>query len=199
MTNDNWRDSQEEEIIETGLAPTNDLDSAIVATLPPGAYTAVLQGKGVAGGSFGTALVEIYDLDQAGGSILANISSRGYTLVNNNVMIGGIILRPEGTGDATIVLRAIGPSLFGQGILSALYDPTLELHDGNGTIIGFNDNWGEDPDAGEIAALGLSPVVDRQSALKVTLAPGSYTVVVRGTGIEVNLAGVALVEAYHVE
>lgn len=199
VTNDNWRDTQEQEIVATGLAPTNDLDAAIVVTLFPGAYTAVLHRKGVSDGSLATALVEIYDLDQAAGSILGNLSSRGYTLGNDSVMIGGIILGPEGTGDATLVLRGIGPSLFGQGVLSALYDPTIELHDSDGTIIGFNDNWIDDPNAGEIAALSLNPVVDREAALKVTLPPGSYTVVVRGTGVEVNLAGVALVEAYHVQ
>ncbi|MEO5753127.1 MAG: hypothetical protein ABIR38_00280 [Chthoniobacterales bacterium] len=198
VVNDNWRETQEQEIMDTGLAPVNDLDSAIVATLPPGAYTAVLRGKGTSDdGSFGTALVEVYDLDQAADSILANISSRGYTLVDHNVMIGGIILGPEGTGDSTLVIRGLGPSLFAHGVSATLYDPTIELFNRDGISVAFNDNWEEGPDAGEIAALGLNPAVDREAALKVTLAAGSYTVVLRGTGVEVNLAGVALVEAYY--
>jgi hypothetical protein len=86
--------------------------------------------------------------------------------------------------------------LFGQGIVSALYDSTVDINDSDGATIDFNDNWVGDPDAGEIVALGLNPVVHRVAALEVTLPPGSYTVALRGTGVEVPLSGVALIEGY---
>ncbi len=140
VTNDNWRDTQEQEIRDTGLAPANDLESAIVATLPAGAYTLVLRGKGTSDGSFGNALVEVYDLDPTVDSILANISSRGFTAGDNNELIGGIILGPAGTGDSTVVVRGLGPSLSGHGVSNALYDPTIEIYNSDGETIGFNDN-----------------------------------------------------------
>jgi len=198
VTNDNWRETQEQEIMATGLAPVNDLESAIVTTLPAGAYTAVVRGKGISDGlddSFGNAVLEVYDLDQASDSILANISSRGFTAGDKNELIGGIILGPDGTGDSTLVVRGLGPSLF---IQDGLYDPTIEIYNSDGASIGFNDNWGDGPDAGEIAALRLNPIIDREAALEVTLAPGAYTVILRGTGVEVDLTGIGLVEAYHV-
>jgi hypothetical protein len=198
MTNDNWRDTQEQEIMETGLAPANELESAIVATLPAGSYTVVLRGKGTSDGSFGNALVEVYDLDPTVDSILANVSSRGFTAGDNNELIGGLILGPAGTGDSTVVVRGLGPSLFDQGVSDYLYDVTVEIYNSDGVSIGFNDNWVDDPNAGEIAALGLNPTVDREAALEVALAPGSYTVVLRGTGVEVNLIGIGLVEAYQI-
>ena len=61
ITNDNWRDTQEDEIQATGIPPTDDLESAIVATLAPGAYTAIVRGNG---NTSGVALVEVYDLNQ---------------------------------------------------------------------------------------------------------------------------------------
>ena len=198
VNNDNWRDTQEQDIMDIGLAPVDDLESAIVITLPAGAYTLVLRGKGTSDASFGNALVEVYDLDLAVDSILANISSRGFTASENNEMIAGFILGPGGTGDSTVVVRGIGPSLAAQGVSNYLYDVTIEIYNSDGVTIGFNDNWVDDPNAGEIAALGLNPTVDREAALKVTLAPGFYTVVLRGTGIEVNVVDIGLVEAYHI-
>ena len=195
VTNDDWRETQEQEIVTTGLAPVNDLESAIVTTLPAGAYTAVVRGKGISDDSSGNAVLEVYDLGQAADSILANISSRGFTAGDKNELIGGIILGPAGTGDSTLVVRGLGPSLF---IQDGLYDPTIEIYNSEGATIGFNDNWGDGPEAGEIAALRLNPIIDREAALEVTLAPGAYTVILRGTGVEVDLTGIGLVEAYHV-
>jgi phospholipase/lecithinase/hemolysin len=189
MTNDNWRDSQPAEIMATGIPPQNDLESAIVATLPPGHYTAVLAGKN---GTTGNGLVEVYDLESGTSSTLGNLSTRGFVGAGDNAMIGGVII---GNGDSPIVvLRAIGPTLTGYGITNPLLDPTIELHDGNGAVIGFNDNW-KDGHVQAVLATQLAPTDDRESAIVAFLAPGNYTAVVRGKGAT---TGVALVEAYRV-
>jgi len=184
-TNDNWQDSPDKQaIIDSTIPPTNDNESAIVMTLDPGAYTAIVQG---AKGGTGVALVEIYDLDQAVDSKLGNISTRGLVQTNDDVMIGGFIVL--GTEPASSIIRAIGPSL---PLAETLADPTLELHDSNGAIISSNDNW-KDTQEAEIEAAGLAPTDDFESAIAATLMPGAYTAVVRGNS---NTTGLALVEAY---
>jgi hypothetical protein len=192
VSNDNWRDTQEQEIIDTTIPPTDDLESAIVQTLPPGSYTAVVSGKNA---TTGIGLVEAYDLDQPGDSRLANISTRGFVDTGDNVMIGGFIVGPADLGDATVLVRAIGPSLTNQGVAGALQDPFLELHDGNGLLVTSNDNW-KDTQQAEIEATTIPPTDDRESALVSTLAPGSYTAIVSG---KANATGVGLVEVYHLQ
>lgn len=188
ISNDNWRDTQESEIEATGVAPSNDLESAIVATLPPGAYTAIVRGNS---DGTGVGLVEAYDLAPATGARLANISTRGFVDSGDNVMIGGFIL---GSGNASvrILIRAIGPSLALVGVPNALIDPTLELHNSNGDIIATNDDW-RDTQQAEIAATGIPPSDDRESAIIGTLVPGAYTAILRGKN---DTTGVAAVEAY---
>ena len=190
MTNDNWRDSQATEIMATGIPPQNDLESAIVATLPPGHYTTVLAGKN---GTTGNGLVEVYDLESGTSSTLANLSTRGFVGAGDNVMIGSLII---GSGDSPIVLlRAIGPTLASSGIANPLLDPTIELHDGNGAVIGFNDNW-KDFQVQAVRATQLAPTDDREAAIVAPfLTPGNYTAVVRGKN---GATGVALVEAYRI-
>jgi N-acetylneuraminic acid mutarotase len=203
-TNDDWKindqtqQSQEADIRATTIPPNNDLESAIVATLTPGAYTAILAGKN---GGTGVGLVEVYDLAQGANSKLANISTRGFVDADDNVMIGGLIIGGgESGGMAKVMVRALGPSLSGSGIQGALSDPTLELHDGNGTPIATNDNWKMRSDGNsqqaEIAATTIPPLNDLESALVVTLAPGNYTAIVRGKN---NTTGVGLVEVYNVQ
>jgi hypothetical protein len=189
INNNNWRDSQEAEIIATGLPPNNDLESAIVASLDPGNYTAILAGINE---TTGVGLVEVYDLDQSAGSKLANISTRGFVDIDDNVMIGGLISGPA-IGATEVLLRAIGPSLISVGIQDALQDPALELHDGSGAIVAMNDNW-MDTQQAEIEATGLAPTDNNESAILQTLAPGNYTAIVRGNN---NTTGVGLVEAYN--
>ena len=188
-TNDNWRDS-EAEIAATGIPPTNDLESAIVRTLGPGAYTAVLRGKG---DTTGIGVVEAYDLNQAANSKLANIATRGFVDSGDNVMIGGFIIGPASSGSATVVVRVIGPSLSNFGVSGALQDPTIELHDGNGATIAGNDNWADDPNQGSIPP-SLTPTDPHESALYRVLAPGNYTAIVRGRG---DTTGIGLVEVYN--
>jgi phospholipase/lecithinase/hemolysin len=190
MMNDNWRDSQAAEIIATGIPPQNDLESAIVATLGPGHYTAVLAGKDA---TTGNGLAEVYDLEPGTSATLSNLSTRGFVGAGDNVMIGSLII---GDGDSPIVvLRAIGPTLASSGIVNPLLDPTIELHDGNGAVIGFNDNW-RDVQMQAVNATQLAPIDDREAAIVAPfLAPGNYTAIVRGSG---DTTGVALVEAYRI-
>jgi phospholipase/lecithinase/hemolysin len=189
-TNNNWQDSQASEIIATGIPPQNALESALVATLSPGHYTTVLAGNN---GGTGNGLVEVYDLESGTDSTLANLSTRGFVGVGDNVMIGSLII---GSGDSPIVvLRAIGPSLASSGIVNPLLDPTIELHDGNGAVIAFNDDW-NDSQLQAVNATLLVPTDDRESAIVAPfLTPGNYTAVVRGKN---ETTGVALVEAYRI-
>ena len=204
-TNDDWKiddqtqQSQEADIRATTIPPTNDLESAIVAMLSPGAYTAILAGKN---GGTGVGLVEVYDLAQGANSKLANISTRGFVDADDNVMIGGLIIGGgESGGMAKVMVRALGPSLSGSGIQGALNDPTLELHDGNGTPIATNDNWKINDQTGQsqeadIRATTIPPTNDLESALVANLAPGNYTAIVRGKN---NTTGVGLVEVYNLQ
>ena len=193
-TNDDWKENQSQ-VEATTIPPTNDFESAIVTTLNPGAYTAVLAGKD---NGTGVGVVEVYDLAPAANSKLANISTRGFVDSGSNVMIGGLIVDAgTGGGFARVILRAIGPSLAASGIQGVLPDPSLELHDASGAIIASNDNWKTRPDGssqqGEIEATSVPPSNDAESALVQNLAPGNYTAIVRGTG---NTSGIAVVEAY---
>jgi plastocyanin len=186
FSNDNWRSTQESEIIATTIPPSNDLESAIVATLPANstAYTAIVRGMN---NGTGIGVVEAYDLDRSVDSTLANISTRGLVQTGDNVLIGGLIVL--GQNPLRVIVRAIGPSL---PVPGALQDPTLELHDGNGTLLASNDNWRTDQEA-EIIATTIPPSNDLESAIVRNLDPGNYTAVVRGGN---NTTGVALVEAY---
>ena len=189
-SNDNWKDTQQSAIIGTGLPPTNDLESAILVSLAPGAYTALLQGKGM---STGTGLVEIYDVDQSVNAELTNLSARGFVGVGDNVLIGGTIIRGFFSTPARILVRAIGPTLIPPGVTMPLLDPTLSLFDANGNVIATNDNW-RDSQQAEIIATGLAPGDNRESAILALLLPGSYTAIVAGKG---SATGVALVEFYN--
>ncbi len=188
ITNDNWKDTQETEIVATTVPPTNELESAIVATLDPGAYTAIVSGRN---GGTGIALVEAYDLDQTVDSQLANISTRGLVESGDNVMIGGFIVG----GDAgSVALRAIGPSLIQAGVTDALADPFLELHDANGAVVASNDNWQDNADKQVFIDNGIAPTSDKESIILGALSPGAYTAIVSGVG---QGTGVGLVEAYN--
>jgi uncharacterized protein (DUF1800 family) len=193
VSNDNWRTTQQDAIIAAGLAPTNDLESVIITTISPGTYTAVV--KGVSDVT-GVGLVELYDLDPPGSpSRLANISTRGNVLTDDNVMIGGFII--SGDVSKKMIIRARGPSLFLNGVLipGSLIDPTLELHDANGATLAQNDNWRSGQEQ-EIEASTLAPTDDREPALIASLAQGNYTAIVRGAN---NTSGIALLEMYDLD
>jgi hypothetical protein len=189
-SNDNWKDTQRSEIEATTIPPSDEREAAVVATLPPGSYTAILAGKG---GTTGVGLVEVYDIAQPANAKLANISTRGFVDVGANVMIGGFIAGPSTGTLAKVLLRALGPSLAKAGVAGALQDTILELHDSNGVVLATNDNWKENQQV-DIKATGIPPTDDRESAIVTSLAPGNYTAIVRGKG---SATGVGLVEVYN--
>jgi hypothetical protein len=187
VSNDNWKEMQQQEIGETTLAPGDDRESAILAVLDPGSYTAIVADRNNVGG---IGLTEIYELQQSGPRLL-NISTRGLVGLDDGVMIGGVII--TGIDPATVLFRAIGPSLAGAGIQDPLLDPTLDLFDAEGTMVATDDNWKESQQS-VIEATELAPPNELEAALLVGLNPGSYTAIVRGAG---GTTGVALIEAYH--
>lgn len=178
IINDNWRDTQ----IPCELPPTNDLESAICATLDPGAYTAIIRGKG---DTSGVGLVEVYDLDQAATSKLANISTRAFVSTGANVMIGGFIL--GGEADSHIEIFGIGPSLQGSGLSDVLADPTLELRDSNGVLLASNDNCG---------AIFTRPLDPAEACIEISLPPGAFTAILAGNN---GGTGIGLIEIYNVQ
>jgi hypothetical protein len=187
LANDDWRDTQAAEVIQSQIAPGNDRESVIITTLVPASYTVVLKEKNGRGGN---GVVEVYDLSGNDTSKLANISTRGYT-DSNNVLIGGIIAG-GGQANAEIVVRAIGPELQWAGVFNALADPTLEVRDNNGAVVAFNDDWlvnGDD----FVSISELTPRFTQESAMRLSLPAGNYTALVRPKG---NIGGVALVEFY---
>ena len=186
--NDNWADSDAAAISATGLQPPDGREAAVIATLNPGAYTVILSG---AQNGQGVALVEVYDLESSAPTTLVNISTRGVVQGGDNVMIGGLVVAGSSPGE--FVVRAIGPSLAAQGIPDPLPNPVLQLHDINGNMIAFNDDWRQSQPA-ELEFLGLAPGNDLDASIVTTLPPGNYTAIVRS--ISPAVTGVALVEIY---
>ena len=189
--NNDWPEEDvTSEVTMTGLRPEHERESAIVRTLAPGAYTAIVRGNG---DTTGIGLVEVYDLDQRAGSRLANISSRGFVSAGDNVLIGGFIVGPELAEKTSLIIRALGPSLTAVGVSRALPDPVAELRDASGSLVAINDDWRENEAA--VEASGLQPADEREPVLAASLAPGNYTVIVSG---KADAEGVALVELYNV-
>jgi hypothetical protein len=194
-TNDDWKiksdgSSQQAAIQATTIPPSDDSESAILATLNAGSYTAILAGKN---GATGVGVIELYDLAQTASATFANISTRGFANTTDNVLIGGIIVGAGGTSN--VIVRALGPSVPVSGTLA---DPTLELRDASGALLQSNDNWKTRSDGSSqqaaVEATTIPPLSDLESAILQTLPLGNYTAVVRGKG---NTAGIALVEIYN--
>ena len=207
-SNDNWQRTiiggiiareQVHDIQNSGHAPGDPRESAIIADLPAGNYTAIVRGVN---NMTGVGLVEVYDLNLDASSLLGNISTRAVVQTDDNVMIGGFIV--QGTGSKRVIVRAIGPELSQYGVPNTLPDPTLELHDGSGALIASNDNWQTTVIGGiitasqvrDIQASGHAPRDPRESAIIATLPPGNYTAIVRARSI---IVGVALVEVYDLD
>jgi hypothetical protein len=182
VTNDDWQQGDTSQI-PPGFSPGSPKESVIIADLAPGTYSAILKG---AHGETGIALAELFD--QSSPAKIVNISTRGLVQTGNNVLIGGFIIGQ--TEPANILVRALGPSL--PLPTGALADPVLEIHDKNGAVY-TNDDWRATQEA-EILDTGVPPVNDAESAMVVTLVPGTYTAIVRG---KANTTGVALFEAYN--
>jgi hypothetical protein len=188
-TNNNWRDSQAVEIQQSGLAPSDDRESAIIAILAPGAYTTVLAGES---NTTGIGLVEVYDLAHETQSKLANISTRGF-VDPVNVLIGGFIAGGTGPGNVEVVVRGIGPLMSQAGVAGFLPDPTLELRNAQGSLLAFNDDFDDAPENLEVIPPSLQMFKAKDAALPAALPPGAYTAIVRGKG---GAGGIALVEIY---
>jgi hypothetical protein len=190
MANDNWKDAQQAEITGAGIAPPNDKEAALIASLSAGNYTAIVTGKN---GATGVGLAEVYDLDPAADSRLANISTRAFVGTGSDVLIGGFITGNK-IGATRIGVRALGPSLQQFGITNPLADPKLQLFDANGTLLASNDDWQGDPNqAGLIRSYALAPPNHFESAIAIHLPPGRYTVIVTGKN---NQTGIGLAEIY---
>ena len=207
-SNDNWQHTiiggiitmnQVQDIRNSGYAPGDGRESAIIADLSPGNYTAILHGVN---NMTGVALVEVYDLSANADSILVNISSRAFVQTDDNVMIGGFVI--QGTQPKKVIIRAIGPELTRYGVPNALPDPTLGLHDHTSALIASNDNWQTTVIGGvitkdqvtDIQNSGHAPTQPTESAIIATLPPGNYTAIVRAKNI---IVGVALVEVYDLD
>lgn len=185
--NDDWQaGGQAAEISASGVAPTNPAEPAIVATLQPGTYTAVIRGRD---NTQGVALVEAYELS-APTTRLVNLSTRGRIGTGDQVLIGGLIV--QGTGSKKVIIRAVGPSL-GASVSGALNDPMLEVYDGAGNLIASNDNWTSSSQQNEIVASTVPPVSPVEAAVVTTFTPGTYTAIVRGVN---NSTGIGSVEIY---
>jgi WD40 repeat protein len=185
--NDNWKDTQETQIQSTGLAASNDLESAILQILQPGNYTAILSGKN---GSTGVGLVEVYDTDTGASAELTNVSTRGFVGTGDNVLIAGFI-----ASDSTeVVVRGLGPTLAQPqfGVSGALADPVVTLVDGNGNVVQTNDNW-KNTDQAAISATGKAPPNDLEAAIFAPVSAGNYTAILSGNG---GGTGIGLVEVY---
>ena len=190
-TNDNWADTQALEVNASSLAPPNELESAIVRTLAPGAYTAIVDGKN---SGTGTALVEVYDLTPGSSSTLGNISTRGAVGPQSDVMIGGFIIGGT-TGVTRVLVRTVAPSLISAGVTDTMPDPMLELRDGNGALVAANDNWRDGPQL-EIEESKLAPANDLESAIITTLPSGPYTAVIHERN---GQSGIGLFEVYDLQ
>lgn len=188
-SNDNWTSSpKKSQIQNSGLAPGDPRESAVLVTLSPGAYTAVVRGVN---NTTGIALTEIYDLQSTNGSVLGNLSARAFVGTGDNVLIDGVIV--VGANAKTILFRGLGPSLGKAGVNGALTNPKLELYNRNGALIATNDDWKNAPNHSAIQKSGLAPSDDRESAIMISLSHGPYTLILRGAGGE---TGIALAESY---
>ena len=207
-SNDDWQTTipggiitgnQVSAIQNSGYAPTAASESAIIANLQPGNYTAIVRGVN---NTNGVALVEVYDLNPGASASLGNISTRSFVQTGENVMIGGFIV--QGSGPKRVIIRAIGPELTQYGIANALANPRLELHNRTGALIGSNDNWQNTILGGiitsnqviDIQNSGHTPTEASESAIIADLQPGNYTAIVRGVN---NTVGVALAEVYDLD
>ena len=186
-TNDNWGDHPLAGSMPSHLVPTEASESAILRTLAPGAYTAIVSGVG---GVTGRGIVEVFEVDQT--SRLANISTRGQVQTGDDVMIGGLII--EGDTDKTVVIRGRGPSLGDAGVPGVLADPLLQLFSG-ATQIDVNDNFADHDRVSEIPT-ALVPTYANEAVIVATLAPGGYTAIVSGVGAT---SGVGIVEIFEID
>ena len=192
--NDDWTtDANATTIASYRLDPSNSRESALLQTLSPGNYTAIVKAFDNDDGDLtGTGLVELYDLHTTGGRA-GNIATRGQVSSGDDVVIAGFIV--DGSQPKEVVVRGIGPSLAQSGIAGPLADPTIELHDSTGALLASNDNWQSDTNATRVQDVNLAPRQPVEAALDRTLNPGAYTVILRGMN---GATGIGLIEVYDI-
>jgi hypothetical protein len=198
-------------------------DAAVLVSLPPGAYTAVVEG---ARGATGTGLVEAYEVGRdANAARIINLATRGYASRDGREMVAGFVV--EAVADATkrILIRVLGPTLAREpfNLAGVLWDPEFELRNARGEVLLIADDWSSDSEGGtgeandfrpvvesygetQIFGTGLAPGNRREPCVLVDLPPGAYTVIVRPferlTGdpgrVQVARPGVGVVEVYEI-
>jgi hypothetical protein len=198
--NDNWAAQADAPAVATAATQSgafdfapNSADAALLITLPPGAYTAFVEGVN---GTSGLGLIEAYDVDRSGDKIV-NLSTRGYADNQGREMIGGFVV--EGLAGTTkrILIRVRGPTLERDfGLTGALFDPFMEVRNSSGDLLIQNDDWstGSQRVGGtaddfqplvrnygeqQIAATGLAPGNRREPCVLIDLPPGNYTVIAK--------------------
>jgi hypothetical protein len=187
-SNDNWQQAANmSDIQATGLAPTDPSESAMLTTLAPGGYTAIVRGVN---NTTGVGIVEVFEIGATGTASLLNISTRGPVETGDNVMIGGFII--NGSFPKTVVVRARGPSLAQFGVPGVLANPVLQIFQGQSPIAA-NDSWQGATFAAQMIANGVAPSDPAEAAIMITLNPGAYTAIVTGAG---NTTGVGIVEVF---
>jgi inosine/xanthosine triphosphate pyrophosphatase family protein len=176
--------------------PPGSADSALLLGLAPGAYTAQVAGLS---GTTGVALAEVYEIN-SGIPRLVNISTRAFVGTASSVEIAGIEI--TGTKPATVLIRAVGPTLGQLGVSGALAQPSLSVVDSSGNTVASNIGWSSSSNASQITSTAQAvgafalPNGSADCALLLTLPPGAYTAIVSGVG---GTSGVALVEAYQAQ
>jgi sugar lactone lactonase YvrE len=210
-----WASSLTATFAQVGAFPfqAGSHDAALLQSLAPGAYTAQISS---ASSNQGVSIAEIYDADSSAPTDrLANLSARAFVQTGGNILIGGFVV--GGTTDATLLIRADGPSLNNFGITNSLAAPVLTVYNSSGAVIATNTGWQNAITTGSGAVLDEPGATLAQpstaaihaqvgafslkggsadSAMVVTLPPGSYTAQVAGQG---GTTGVALVEIYQVQ
>jgi len=184
-SNDDWQSHANAGQVPASLAPTNAKESAILTTLSPGAYTAIVFGVG---NTSGVAIVEVFEIDLPEVPLI-NIATRARVETGDNVMIAGLII--QGDAPKTVLLTARGPSLAAAGVPDTLADPKIQLYSG-ATEIDNNDDWQTRANSGSIPE-SQKPPNPKEAAILTTLAPGAYTVIVSGVG---GQTGIAIVEVF---
>jgi hypothetical protein len=193
-TNDDWQTQaipgDLAALQASGFKPNDTAEPAVIATLDPGAYTAIVEGVNA---TTGVGLVGVFEVDHAE-IPLVNISTRGQVLLGNDRMIAGFII--QGDNSKSVVINVAGPSLVPFGIANALMNPKLTVvRSSDQSIIATNDDWQAQANPADVAAIiatGFQPNNSAEPALLLTLPPGAYTAIVEGAtgGTGVGLVGV---------
>jgi hypothetical protein len=190
-SNDNWGTSPNAAQLQAvGLAPPNGQEAAILATLPPGAYTALVAAFS---GLPGTSVVGVYEVDNAGAPLI-NLSTRGMVGTGSDAMIAGFVI--QGNAPQQVAIVATGPSLAQYGVANPLMNPSITLvRSSDQAVIGTNDDWETESNASQLQAAGFAPPNASEAAILTTLPPGAYTAIVSGVG---GTTGISVVGVYAV-